>query len=160
MFAMQKRLTNQSPKLFKYLFFSTLTGPFVLDQIFKFLVRKKILGLNTVCNSGIAFGLQFNHELNRWLIIGSNIMVLAMLVYFISQPKNFLVKKRFNFYFVLIIISGALSNLLDRLLFGCVLDYLDPKIWPVFNLADAFITAAAILLIFFNAFSKSQSKKQ
>ncbi len=44
------------------------------------------------------------------------------------------------------ILAGALGNLIDRLFFGYVIDFLDFRIWPVFNVADSAITIGAILL--------------
>jgi lipoprotein signal peptidase len=48
---------------------------------------------------------------------------------------------------VLFIISGAISNIIDRIYFGCVIDFIDLRFWPVFNLADIYITIGAIILI-------------
>jgi len=44
------------------------------------------------------------------------------------------------------IISGTVANLWDRIFRGGVIDFIDLKIWPIFNLADIFITVGAILL--------------
>ena len=44
-------------------------------------------------------------------------------------------------------LGGALSNILERLRAGYVLDYLDVHVWPVFNLADTAIVVGAILLV-------------
>lgn len=46
-----------------------------------------------------------------------------------------------------LILGGAVGNLLDRLRFGGVVDFLDFRIWPVFNVADSGITMGTILLI-------------
>jgi len=62
----------------------------------------------------------------------------------------------YNFEFVIskyklgliLILSGAIGNLIDRLHFGCVVDFIDLKVWPVFNLADAYITIGAVIIIF------------
>src|SRR5581483_11141544 len=43
--------------------------------------------------------------------------------------------------------GGAIGNLADRIRLGSVTDYLDPPLWPAFNLADATITAGAIVLV-------------
>lgn len=45
-----------------------------------------------------------------------------------------------------LILAGALGNLIDRLLWGYVVDFLDFRVWPVFNVADSAITIGAILL--------------
>lgn len=46
-----------------------------------------------------------------------------------------------------LMLGGAAGNLIDRLIFDSVLDFIDFRIWPVFNLADVAITGGAILLI-------------
>ena len=47
---------------------------------------------------------------------------------------------------IILILSGAVSNLIDRLRFSCVIDFIDLKFWPVFNLADTFITIGGIMI--------------
>jgi signal peptidase II len=51
--------------------------------------------------------------------------------------------ERFSLYLVL---AGTLGNLTDRLRFGYVIDFIDFRIWPVFNFADSFITIGAFIL--------------
>ena len=48
---------------------------------------------------------------------------------------------------ILLILSGAISNLIDRAYFGCVTYLIDLRIWPVFNFADIYITIGAIALL-------------
>ena len=58
------------------------------------------------------------------------------------------------------IMGGALSNMIDRLRFGYVVDFLDFRVWPVFNFADSFITiGAAILMINFFIIQKIMEQK-
>ena len=45
-----------------------------------------------------------------------------------------------------LILAGALGNLIDRVFYGYVIDFLDFRIWPVFNVADSAITIGAIML--------------
>lgn len=45
------------------------------------------------------------------------------------------------------ILSGTLGNLTDRLRFGYVIDFIDLRVWPVFNIADSFITLGVGILI-------------
>lgn len=48
-------------------------------------------------------------------------------------------------YSLVILLSAAISNLLDRLIYGGVMDYIDTQIWPVFNVADILIVCTAVL---------------
>ena len=45
------------------------------------------------------------------------------------------------------IIGGALGNYIDRITRGYVVDFIDFRVWPVFNVADIFVVAGGILLI-------------
>lgn len=54
------------------------------------------------------------------------------------------------------IISGAVGNLLDRVLRGGVIDFIDVKFWPIFNLADIFITVGVVLLCLNLIFSRKK----
>lgn len=56
-------------------------------------------------------------------------------------------QKRTVYYSLALIMGGGASNILDRLTRGCVIDFIDLKIWPSFNLADAAITIGAAILI-------------
>ncbi len=108
-----------------------------IDQFSKYLVRH--FGGFYICNSGISFGFQIP-EFLFWLLW---IIIISILIYFISKNRFLL----FTFYFLLIL-AGALGNIIDRLYFGCIIDFIDWKFWPVFNLADVYISIGAILLLF------------
>lgn len=122
-----------------------------LDQLTKFFVTKNlelnnplpvikgVFNLTLVHNRGAAFGI-FKNQF--YLFIFSSI-VAVILIYSILR-KN----KRSNLYsFSLsLILGGALGNLIDRLFLGYVVDFLDFRIWPVFNLADSAITIGALSL--------------
>ena len=43
-------------------------------------------------------------------------------------------------------LSGALGNMIDRFVYGAVVDFLDVRIWPIFNVADIAIVCGVILL--------------
>lgn len=106
------------------------------DQLSKSLIRH--LGGFYICNSGVAFGIKIPDILfwPFWLII---IFILTVFLY----------KKCFmpNTLCLILILSGAVSNIIDRLYLGCITDFIDFKIWPLFNIADVFICAGVILLI-------------
>lgn len=96
--------------------------------------------LHYVENTGMAFGLMQNGNL---LLIGVMIAVLAYLAYSWKElaANGPLVKGG-----ALCIFAGALGNLYDRISLGFVVDFLDFRVWPVFNVADSFITIGGVLL--------------
>ena len=123
----------------------------VIDQVSKYIIRSN--GGFYICNKNFAFGLS---PLIFFLILLSfilfflvfnfkfKILNLKLISNFNFQISNFALAE---FFSIILIISGAISNIIDRLYFGCVIDFIDLRFWPVFNLADIYITIGAIILI-------------
>lgn len=96
-----------------------------------------------VINPGAAFGL-FPDQGSLFAVIAV-VVVLAILVYYRYLPaRNPLVRLSLALQ-----LGGALGNLADRLQHGFVVDFIDFKIWPVFNLADVTIVAGVGILAYF-----------
>jgi len=123
--------------------FSTLVFTFLFfsDQITKILVN--LLSdtphfINPICNSSIAWGVPIKPALfyPLWLAV---LLFLARLLTKEADNRNKIA--------LIFILAGGLSNMLDRALYGCVVDFIDLKIWPVFNLADIYITIGVIALL-------------
>jgi signal peptidase II len=57
------------------------------------------------------------------------------------------------------LLGGTIGNLIDRLLYGYVIDFIDFKIWPSFNIADTFNTIAVFLLIIYFVKNDINSRK-
>ncbi len=133
-----------------------------LDQITK-LLAVKFLQLNTpfvlinnffnltlVYNRGAAFGM-FKNQVFTFIFI--SVLAIIFIVYNLKNRRNSFIFK----ISLSLILAGAVGNLIDRLRFGFVIDFLDFRIWPVFNLADSAITAAALLLSWELLFKKNVS---
>ncbi len=121
----------------------------ILDQVTKvFFINKNIiimqgglLEFNYTENTGIAF----NIGIGNIFIIGIiNILVLGLIVVFIAKSKINL-KVLIPLF---LIFSGGISNLIDRILRGYVIDFIDIYNFPNFNLADVSITIGIVLLIY------------
>lgn len=125
-----------------------------LDQISKFVITKNLFlhqsipiikgffHLTLIHNRGAAFGILKNQT--YFFII---ISVVAIIVIFSSLFNHQRRKGVSNYTICLgLILAGAAGNLLDRVFFGYVIDFLDFRIWPVFNIADSAITIGAVLL--------------
>jgi len=115
------------------------------DQLSKYLIRHSS-GFY-ICNFGVAFGIKIP-DIIFWIFW----LAIIFFILFGLYKKCFL----HSTLYILLILAGAVSNIIDRLYFGCIIDFIDLKIWPVFNLADVFITLGVILLIF--SFYKETSK--
>ncbi len=113
-----------------------------LDE--KISLIKDWFGLYFVTNLGIAFSMPFYGKLLKLLIILIIFVLFFYLLYFFNKNK---VNNVISLTFLLF---GAISNLVDRLQFGFVIDYLDLKYFTVFNLADIMIVSGIILFIYYN----------
>jgi signal peptidase II len=98
------------------------------------------LDLTRVTNSGIAFGLLDSG--GDELVLAITISALsALAVWFAVDPT-----RPWLWLGIGLLAGGALGNLADRVRADAVTDFLDPVIWPVFNLADIAITAGVVVI--------------
>ncbi|MBU4257149.1 signal peptidase II [Patescibacteria group bacterium] len=121
----------------------------IFDRFFKFLAVNdffskpmEIIGdsfkLNFVGNFNIAFSLPLA---GFWL----NVIIIFLVLALIYNLLYFIKKRDYQKAdYLLFIIFGAISNLLDRLRYGYVIDYFDLKYFTVFNLADVMIVGGVI----------------
>lgn len=107
-----------------------IAGAILLDQISKIIVIKYWPDL-VVYNQGIAFGFLPS---NWWLLV--NLVLISILFFW---TKGGIASG--------LIIGGGLANILDRIIQGRVVDFIDLHFWPVFNLADLFICLGVAVLI-------------
>lgn len=134
----------------------------VLDQITKAIITEKLFmygshkvidgffNLVYVMNPGAAFGfLAGTPEIFRYLFfIGITLLAVLLIIYYILKSKQ----ERLPVVISLtLIFGGAVGNLIDRIRFGAVVDFLDFYIgtwhWPAFNVADSAISVGAVLMI-------------
>jgi signal peptidase II len=130
----------------------------VADQISKYLVLSNLnpgqswnpvasltpwVSITHVTNTGVAFGL-FQDRGSLFVIIAM-IVVAAIIFYYRHLPAGqWWIKVSLGLQ-----LGGALGNLLDRLRLGYVVDFVDFKIWPVFNVADSSIVIGVAILAYY-----------
>jgi signal peptidase II len=127
----------------------------LFDQITKFLVRhymdlnqsipiiKNIFHLTYITNTGTFFGLfQGTAQANLFFVIFT-IILLGGITYVFNKLDSF------EKPFFALIIGAAIGNLIDRLVFGHVIDFLDLRFWPVFNVADTVLSISLVVLIIY-----------
>ena len=124
-----------------------------LDQVVKAIVESSLelgerndlaLGFDVtrVLNSGVAFGL-FSEGSDAVVIAftaAALTLIVGWFVFDTTRPGLWLG--------VGLLTGGALGNLADRIFDGAVTDYLDPPIWPAFNVADIAITLGVVVIAF------------
>ncbi len=111
-----------------------------------------------VWNPGVSFGLFNNlHDAYRiWILAGVSLLIAAFLLFWLFRAKGFL-----QIVSLGLIIGGAVGNVIDRVRFGAVADFLDVHVagyhWPAFNVADSAITIGAVLLFIDTLFSRRRA---
>ena len=149
MYKMPGRRRKQQVKFLTGLLFIPLI--LLIDQFCKTAVMNKlsagesvpvindVFHITFVKNTGTFFGLLKGY--NTFFILFAGAALISIAVFIFEERKNFPV-----FISLSLIFSGALGNLIDRIFRGNVIDFIDFRIWPVFNFADMSITFGTILL--------------
>lgn len=125
-----------------------------VDQLTKLLVRimapnvdTGIFSLHLLTNTGASFSLfQGMNTTFIWI----SLIVIGGILYYWDKIEEY------NKLAMILILAGILGNFIDRVLLGHVIDFIDFKIWPVFNLADSCITIGILWLLYYEykAFKK------
>ena len=139
---------------------------FVVDQATKWLVVQQmnlidkgaidvlppVLNLRMAWNEGINFGLlSSNHDLARWILIGVALVISIGVLIWVWREKM----GRLGLIAAGLLVGGALGNVVDRVIYGAVADFLNMSCCGIsnpysFNVADIAVFAGAIGLILFS----------
>lgn len=143
----------------------------ILDQVSKFCIATSMFlyesiriipffQLTYVQNQGAAFSfLDDAGGWQRWLFIGLSLVASIFITVWLSRlPKA----EKLQSVGLALVLGGAIGNLIDRVLYGYVIDFLDVYYqqwhWPVFNLADSAITVGVFVLLL-DSFRNSESSQ-
>jgi len=167
-------MKNDDQRKKSVIIYSLIAVIVLLDQISKYIVKSTMhlyqslevigdfLRLTYIENPGMAFGIQFENKF--WFTVLSILAATIVVIYLLRMPNE-----RFVFRLSLaLILGGAIGNLIDRLIYGRVVDFMDVEFfdislpsfnflflqfpgydmtrWPVFNVADSAVTCGMILL--------------
>lgn len=148
------------------MFFLCLTSIiFLLDRVTKSLILShfipreslvvidKIFSITYVRNTGGAFGL-FAGEAGFFIYLSIVVIILISFYLFFGRERDFYAR-----ICLALVLGGAMGNLFDRVFYGYVIDFLDFRIWPVFNLADTAISVGSGLLLLKIFCFRPQNKK-
>ena len=117
------------------------------DGIVEKIYVNEYLDFILVFNTGISYGLfSGGGDFQKWILISLSILIIIFLLSLIRNESTILSKLSISF-----IIGGALGNVLDRLTYGAVVDFISLHAkgfsWYIFNIADMFIVLGVILFI-------------
>jgi signal peptidase II len=161
----------------KYLWVGSIMGiVLVLDQFTKYVVESRIrlydviviipgfFNITHVRNKGAAFGILSNlpEFWRSMFFIAVTIVAVAVVIAFIVKTRE-----RLPVYAFSLIAGGAMGNVIDRIRYGEVIDfiqwYVKSHYWPSFNVADSSITIGVVMLavemLFFDKTEKESGKK-
>ncbi|MBQ1963307.1 MAG: signal peptidase II [Clostridia bacterium] len=120
---------------------------------------RDVLHFSFVRNKGAAFGMLQNQ---RWLfMVVSTVAIVGLLIYLIRwKPKSIWVRLS-----IAMIIGGGIGNMIDRIFLGYVIDFIYFKLidFPVFNVADSFVTVGCGILVvylFYDLICEMRREKQ
>lgn len=114
-----------------------------------------VLELNYLENKGAAFGMLKNQ---KWFFIFVAIIILACIIYVLAKAPT---EKKYIVLHILLtlIAAGAIGNMIDRMMLGFVVDFIYFKLinFPIFNVADMYVTCATFILIFIILFGYNEN---
>ena len=148
--------------LFVFIVVSDQFSKFIVDTTFHLNESKSIIGnilyLRYIKNPGAAFGLSFGHP---HVMLTVTILITVILGYLFLSGKLFTDNKTGEIAMVLVL-GGAVGNLIDRIRMREVVDFIDMGIgsyrWPVYNLADIYVTVGMFIMIYIYTFKQSSLK--
>ena len=127
---------NKEARIKCFYFFALLGVLIAIDQLSKYLIRH--FGGFYICNPDISWSFHISSYI-FWILW---VLIIVALLLLLLRKELFYIS-----YCIIFIISGAISNVIDRLYFGCVIDFIVFHFWPIFNLADIFIVTGTLLLL-------------
>ncbi len=145
-------------------YFAVVLAVVAADQALKYLIDARLAAgqsvpapgglfdITYVQNTGAAFSSFRSHP--EIVIAVSTVLVAAGLIYLARHRAD---KRRLLMVSLALMIGGGIGNLLDRVIRGWVIDYIDFRVWPVFNLADICVCVGCGLLCIFVIFVDRKS---
>jgi len=115
----------------------------------------RYLNINLIWNEGIAFGLLSFDQDNLYNLLTFFIILIIFFIFLMILKSS-----GFSKVALLMILAGALGNVIDRIFYKAVPDFIDFHVgnfhWFIFNVSDIFITLGVIFLIFLEIINKKE----
>ncbi len=134
-------------------------GVIVLDQLSKWAIMgvmrpPRVIEITSFFNLVVGW----NSPLNAWVLVAVALVIVTVLMIWLSKTDRLRLGLALG-----LVIGGAIGNVIDRLRFGAVFDFLDFHAfgfhWPAFNVADSAITVGALVLVADSLFVHPEGRK-
>lgn len=134
------------------MFVFIVLGVIIIDQLSKYIVLSnmtqlqsipiipQVFHLTYIQNPGAAFGV-LAHRTSFFIVITILMIIGISIFYFRIERQNYFLRVGLALQ-----VGGAVGNLIDRVRLGKVVDFLDFRVWPIFNLADSAIVIGVALI--------------
>ena len=142
----------------------------IIDIIIKLIVSNKLIFnqsikvinnffyITYVKNTGVAWSM-LSGKIN--LIVVLTLIIILLLIVYLFKKENY---NKYEIIGYSLLLSGAIGNLIDRIIYGYVIDYLDFRIlgsnYPIFNMADMCIVIGLVLIIIFGGKYGNSSRNE
>ncbi len=135
---------------------------FLLDIMLKYLILHGKIPSHSNCpyapgfllvkNEGIMWGLLGNTSINiNAIMIAIYVFVIVIILFYFFFNYSKISTNRIEKFALYLLFFGIMGNLIDRILYKGVLDYLNFCFWPVFNFSDTMIVVAIFILLYVKA---------
>ncbi len=153
-----QKVNRLQDKWWNVVFFLTALLVVAADQLSKIWIRSNLVvgqflpetgffRLTRTHNTGAAFGLFQDQTLALTIVASVGIVVLLLCALLIYRRFPVL-DNRLGKSALGLVLGGTVGNLIDRLRFGYVTDFIDVGIWPTFNVADSSVVVGVIILAY------------
>ncbi len=148
----------------KYINYILFIFVLISDQFTKFIVVNNFnigeiltllpfFNIVRIQNYGISFGM-LSGTVQPFILISISIVIICFLIIYLRKHKQYNLP-------IILIISGAVGNIIDRVRFHSVIDFLDFHLgiyhWPAFNIADSAIVIGVFILLFVSNMEKEHA---
>lgn len=128
----------------------------IVDQLTKIVVSFAFPQI-IIKNTGTAFG--FFAQRNSVLLVLSIAVVGGLIVYLV-RTRHLNTHNRLFIISCMLVIGGGIANIIDRILFGYVIDFIRLPLWPAFNIADLSVSVGMTLLVWQSLFKKRRTSSK
>ena len=124
-----------------FLLLDQLTKQLIYRSDFTYWFVDRSVGFQLQLNEGVAFSL----GVPPFVTIPLAVIVVFLFVY---VYEHFVLRSRLTRLVFALFFAGTLGNLVDRVFYGRVIDFIQVFVWPTFNLADSYLVLASVLVVF------------